>query len=181
MKCLRNWIHMSTTYTEECYIVLCFMKRILFTPYFGSCVLLTPLTLTSVQLNGQTPVEWRHVIAAGLAFTSGMSDGVNQAINHHYHAFKRVHPGASDQFWNPKLSWTNKYDSKLPLATTALVWTTDGHHLTRTLDRSFLVASLTVNFANTKKRKLVWCVLEAAGLMLIRSAGFHLTYSIIYK
>ncbi len=121
-----------------------------------------------------------------LAFLSGASDGLNQTLNYHYPAFEAKHPNANAQYWNPQLSWTNKYrnypeDSRaaFPLSKTALVWATDAHHLTRTLDRGFLVASLTINFSQPKK-KWYWYPMEAAGIMLVRSIGFHAVYTVIY-
>jgi hypothetical protein len=53
------------------------------------------------------------------------------------------------QFWDPSISWRNKHRSKLPFATTHLVWLTDGFHLMQfirtvciTVGLSFLVGPL---------------------------------------
>lgn len=130
----------------------------------------------------------RYIIPGTLAFFSGMADGLNQTINYHYDKFDPNH--SRDKFWNPKVSWKNKYKdwdggdkrAAFPLAKTSLVALTDGHHLTRMLDRSFLIGSLVYNFKDGFKGNRWYIVgAEIAGIMLVRSAGFELTYSIIYK
>ena len=82
-----------------------------------------PLTLSlflllSVPVFSQTAFNRfmnRNKVTWSLLSVAGVADGVNQAINHDYSAFKRTFPGANDEFWNPSISWKNKYknhDSK---------------------------------------------------------------------
>src|SRR5690606_3209790 len=91
-----------------------------------------------------------------LAFVAGFSDGVNQTINYHYSQFKAVFPGARDQYWNPAISWENKYAKNsdgtvnvdyeaFPFSTNIAVFVTDGHHVTRFGDHSAMLFCVAVN------------------------------------
>jgi hypothetical protein len=118
-------------------------------------------------------------------FISGFSDGVNDAISFHYSSFKHVHQNINDQFWNPNLSWRNKYKlgsttkEKFPLSSTILVFTTDGFHLTNMLNRTFLVGG---SIIIPLKRKEWWWYLRELGIdYLINRVGFFVSYNIIYK
>ena len=69
-----------------------------------------------------------------LLILSGLSKAVKDTIEHHYliSIFQKLNPF----FWNPSLSWLNKYKNKDQKqgpafwgSTTFLVWITDGWHL----------------------------------------------------
>lgn len=125
-----------------------------------------------------------------LAFLSGACDGLNQSLHWRYWKFKEVFPGARDQFWRPDISWQNKYaktpDNQIltdyeafPFSTSLLVWTTDGHHLTRAGDHVFMLGAVTVNFGEKK----VWYqyAIDFAAGFVARSAGFNLVYGVVFK
>ncbi len=111
---------------------------------------------------------------------AGASDGVNQAVVHHY-------LGMGDKFWDFQTSWKNKYqdydngDYRPAFfgSKSFAVGLTDGYHLTRMVDRSFTTASLAFcicgkNDWNSIIRKLL---VSAA----VNRAGFALTYNVIFK
>ena len=65
-------------------------------------------------------------------FMAGAFNGVSQDLLFHYNEFESTFPTANAQFWNPELSWTNKYKNgdplqgaKFPGSTTIFVGTTD--------------------------------------------------------
>lgn len=78
-----------------------------------------------------------------LLFLAGISDAVQDTLVHHYSTSifpqnqQETTLGAGPNFWNPELSWKNKYKDwdggirtpRFPLATTALVFLTDAWHL----------------------------------------------------
>jgi len=79
----------------------------------------------------------RNILAALCLYWAGVCNGMMDATQFHYSktvfADKTRH---SQQFWDPSISWKNKYrnlDPKqgeaFPLASTALVFLTDGWHL----------------------------------------------------
>ncbi len=110
----------------------------------------------------------------------GLSDGLNQTLLFHYSSFKKVHPRANDRFWDPALSWTNKGTNFF--SRTAFVGFSDGHHLTRSLGRSahrfntMLAPKIVI-----PGQKWYWYIVDFTTIFLIESAGFHTTYSLLYK
>lgn len=135
--------------------------------------------------------EWQRYIApAAMAFGSGAADGISQVLLFHTDNFFEVHPEASRQYWDPYQSWENKWrrdadgevqvgKERFWLSSTALVWTTDAYHLMRTVDNTMVTATFLLYPSGKRK----WWVkgLEVIGLSLARKAGFHLTYSLIYR
>lgn len=110
-------------------------------------------------------------------FISGAADGVNQAIQA-WHI-------KGNSFWYLKESWMNKYKD-FPTDKRAaywgskgiLVWTTDGYHLTRFIDRSFQVASLGISLTEKNNwKKIIKKVIIAS---LANRAAFFLFYNIIF-
>ena len=49
-----------------------------------------------------------------LLYFSGFFNGYRDVLNYHYYVFKDHHPNANDQFWNPAISWKNKYKNNDP-------------------------------------------------------------------
>ncbi len=114
-----------------------------------------------------------------LLVLAGICVAVQDTLQHHYHSsiFRRL----NKQFWNPDLSWKNKYKngdpilgSRFPFSTTFLVFLTDGWHLFKglawTLMEVAIVINLPVNFF--------------LGLILVKfavSIPFHLFYTYIFR
>jgi hypothetical protein len=128
----------------------------------------------------------KYTLTGAFMFVSGVSDGVNQTIDFHYSDFKSVFPGAKDKFWNNDISWKNKYrdveggdySPKFFGSTTFLAWTTDGYHLTRTAANLSVISGAAINFDGRKK--LHWYLYDIAFFSLIKSLGFHFSYSLIF-
>jgi len=122
------------------------------------------------------------------AFLSGAADGVNQALLFHYDEVQRVHPNIKDQWWDPDISWKNKYKdwdegdtrARFPLSKTAFVSLTDGYHLTRMLSNKLLGTAITYNFSGPHRDKWYMYVVETLAIFAVRSLGFHLTYTLVY-
>lgn len=128
---------------------------------------------------------------------SGMLDGTIESMNYHYESgFQARFPKINNQFWNPALSWKNKYKNGIPSegpkfkgSTNIFVCTTDGYHMLRTTKRAIEGVTL-VYYVNktycdgtiTKKSKN-WkkIATDFAVLTMIRCVGFHLTYSFAFK
>lgn len=128
----------------------------------------------------------RALIKGGAVFLSGALDGISETLVWHYPQFQAVHPGANPGYWNPYESWRNKYrngdpaqGAKFPGSTTYLAWKTDGYHLTRTGSRFFIFGAITVSIFE-KRRKWWTYPAEFVAGGIVRSAGFHATYSGLY-
>jgi hypothetical protein len=141
--------------------------------------------------------KWKdYLITGSSVFVSGMIDGTIETINYHYETgFKSRFPKANDQFWNPAVSWTNKYKEGNPSlgpkftgSTTLFVCSTDAYHMLRTSKRTLDGVTL-VYYVNksyndkktTNKKKWINAAKDFAILTAIRCVGFHLTYSLIFK
>jgi hypothetical protein len=136
-----------------------------------------------------------YLLAGTAMFISGAADGTNESITWHYEdGFKLRCPKANDNFWNPALSWKNKYKNNDPAlgpkfagSTNVFVFTTDAYHLLRGTSRTLDVATLSyyVNesyrTSTSKKKKWLFIARDFLILSAIRSVGFHLTYSVIFR
>ena len=137
------------------------------------------------------PLEFktqRLPLKLGLMFISGAADGMTQVIAFHPDRFFEMHPGADRQFWDNQISWRNKYRNGDPAqgraylgSTTWLAWTTDAYHLFRTTSRVTAVAGLTIPLYSGSGKKLKHYAAEIGLSGLAWSAGFHTSYSLLYR
>lgn len=144
-------------------------------------ILLIPFALSAQKYDLK-----KKIIPASLVFVSGMSDGINQQILFHYPDFKKVFPKSNDHFWNPKISWTNKYElndegrimgEKFPFSSSVFVFTTDGYHATRTLTKTAgLVGGV---WLLDRKQKFHHYIIDILIYSFFRTTGFYTTYRII--
>lgn len=83
-------------------------------------------------------IEWKKEALPVLTmFLAGAVNGVNQDLLFHYHEFENTFPNANREFWDPSISWRNKYlngdpsqGAAFPGSTTFLSGFTDGYHAT---------------------------------------------------
>lgn len=130
----------------------------------------------------------------GLAalFISGIAIGVNNTLIHHPNRFWRAHPNANRQFWDPNISWTNKYMNGDPNQG-ALFWgstnifagITDGYHLTKSIHDVFLLSTFLIipsEYCQAPRNRHCWLRLFARAALygVVYKAGFYTTYSIAY-
>lgn len=115
-----------------------------------------------------------------LAAASGLCKAVQDKISHHYDVsiFARWNP----QFWNPTLSWKNKYHDwdggdrrrkRLPVSLT------DAWHLFDNL-RTMLLLSVAAAMAVLSPFKMVLIVAWTGGAALAFYATFHIFYTYIF-
>ena len=97
-----------------------------------------------------TQIQWRKEIAPITAmFLAGAVNGVNQDLLFHYHEFESTFPNANPQFWDPDISWRNKYLNGDPTqgekflgSSTIFVGFTDGYHSTMLARNLFITTSI---------------------------------------
>lgn len=124
---------------------------------------------------------------------AGISNGVHDTLQHHYgSSIFRTWTDSRQQFWNPEISWRNKYKKDdtgnlvrplrpaFPGSTTALVFVTDGWHLTKTLYHGalriclILALSLAIRLHNKQHWNIALWVLAWFVLAGIQAVGFHI-------
>lgn len=118
-----------------------------------------------------------HAFPAVLILASGAFEGVMDHLQFHY--------DKPDQFWNPDLSWRNKYRNHDPqqgrtFAGKYMVWTTDGWHAMKFGRNLSMFAGFAIHINKTgvKKRWYVY-ILEGVSYWAINRAGFTLTYNLL--
>ena len=114
-----------------------------------------------------------------LCFVAGASDGVHEALWYHYDNFKRVHPNANDNYWNPYISSNNMNNTTVWNRTLGRGFA-DGNHTTRWIDRNSMLSALTISGLSNGKNYWGY-IFDFVKFFIVRSLGFTLTYNIIYK
>jgi hypothetical protein len=117
-------------------------------------------------------------------FISGMADGLNQTISYHYNDFKRMFPNANDYYWNPNISWENKYKNHNPAdgpaffgSTGPFVFVTDGYHLSRFIEHSTMAATIILRINLYSKQKWYIYLAKAAEYLVVNRLGFCMVYN----
>ena len=125
-------------------------------------------------------------ITIPFALFAGICDGLSQTLYAHYGSFENRFPNANDQYWNPYVSWTNKYENndpnlgeKFPGSTPLFVFTTDAYHLFRTINKVNLLTLGALEFS--EKRPLLNYAIDFILYSAVYSAGFTLTYQVFFK
>jgi hypothetical protein len=132
------------------------------------------------------PVKWKltgnHLLTGGLIFMAGASKGFNETLNFHWKGFEHMFQDANPQWFNPEISWRNKYENgdpfagpKFPLSTTALVMFTDQYHLNNFINKLAWTSAIVIKIGEGKK-PLKHYVYDLIYYTACHQAGFALTY-----
>lgn len=126
------------------------------------------------------------IITLLLFALSGIANGVMDYLSYRV-AYNPYHPMRSSVWWNPGLSWNNKYKNRTQsqgpaffLSTSALVFLTDGWHFFKMLTFAFI--TLAVIIAPVPDIPFVdwptWTEIPLSyfTLWLVRAGSFHITF-----
>lgn len=148
------------------------------------------LVLLSLFVHGQqSPPErkkWKidknKIITGSLFLLSGSAKGFNETLQFNYGVFEDKFPGADDQWFDPKISWRNKYRNGHPdngprffLSTSLLVMFTDQYHLNNFVHRVGIVSALVVKIGEGKK-PFKYYLFDALYYAACYQAGFSVMY-----
>lgn len=127
----------------------------------------------------------RNLVSFPCMIIAGTASGVNESIKFDYASFDKKF-NANDQFWNPEISWRNKYKNHNPeqgeayfLSKSLFVSFTDGYHLTRTIEHTFLVSGIVIRLGS--KTKLWEYALDFLANMAVYKLSFTATYELIRR
>ena len=124
------------------------------------------LLLLSMVVHAQVPKEskpkWKidknKLWTGGLAFVAGSAKGFNETLQFNYRIFEKKFSGCNEQWFNPKISWRNKYEGGNPdngaksfLSTSLLVMFTDQYHLNNFIHKSAILGALVIKIGEGKK------------------------------
>lgn len=118
---------------------------------------------------------------------AGCFDGLTEVLRYDYPAFKKTFPKASNEFWDPAISWKNKWKDNNPNngpaflgSTTIFVWTTDGYHLSRSLQKAFICSALVFKIGDRKQKWYMYFI-DFAAFSIAYSIGFNLTLHVLFS
>lgn len=120
------------------------------------------------------------IISFLLLFLSGFFEGVMDTLQFHFH-ISRFSLSPNGYYWNPEISWRNKYldhdpllGPRFPFSTTFLVSLTDGWHTFKLLRNICLFCALpTIGFSTQSITSLFVLIVASR---TIYGAGFWLAY-----
>jgi len=126
-----------------------------------SLLLLASLTLQA-QEKSKDKLKWKidknKIITGSLIFVAGGAKGVNETLQFNYKIFEKTFPGANKQWFDPKVSWRNKYEGGNPdngakyfLSTSVFVMFTDQYHLNNFIQKTAIMSALVIKIGEPKK------------------------------
>lgn len=120
----------------------------------------------------ENPKVGKRIANYSFMFVGGASEGFSEELQHHYSKVKEKFPNMNDNFFNPQISWNNKYKNGDPTqgeayfgSTTIFVAGTDGYHAFRGISKVALIGGL-ITF---QKGKTFWKTVGEA----VISMGFY--------
>lgn len=144
---------------------------------FILCLLISITIVSTAQwkLNGN------KVLTGGLMMIGGAAKGFNETLQFHPDAFFKAFPGANRQWFDPAISWKNKYKNgdpaqgaKFPLSTSVLVMFTDQYHLNNFLHRVPITSAIVIKIGH--KQKFKYYVLDFLYYTACYQGGFAASY-----
>ena len=119
-------------------------------------------------------------------FVAGAADGLEESIEHHWYIVERKFPNINHRYWNPEVSWENKWKDGNPDlgpayfgSTNFLVWTTDAYHLIRLVKHTSYSTAICYSLYKGAKTPdpTIWdYLLDFAIGSAFRTAGYYLVY-----
>ena len=124
----------------------------------------------------------KQIPSISTMYAAGFFDGSAETLKFHYSDFRTTFPKANPNYWNPEISWKNKYkDGNYMMgpryfgSTTFLVWTTDGYHLMRfSRNTMFFCTVISLDLRKTKFKHLL---IDA----VINTSAYHLGFWSSYE
>lgn len=146
-------------------------------------LLLSLCMLLLCSLSAQQKYNWRRAIApASLSLVSGAAWGLHEKTMHHWTEFQQRFPRANAKYWNPAISWQNKYVNWPEDKTrrSMPVFFTDAKHL---LASTTQVAAFSAGACITLGENRPWWhyVLDAGISFAAYSAGNYITFDLLYR
>lgn len=121
-------------------------------------------------------------LTGGLVFLAGASRGFNETLMFHWKGFRNAFPKANPQWFNPSVSWRNKYKNgdpdagaKFPLSTSVLVMFTDQYHLNNFINKAAYTSTIVIKICEGKK-PLKHYLLDFLYYTFCHQLGFIATY-----
>lgn len=137
--------------------------------------IILPILLCITTLAFSQRYDWRTGFGKGSLFLiPGISAGLHEVLQHRYVQFKERFPAANDNFWDPRISWEEKYKDPYPFSRTFPLFT-DAYHLTNGIKTIGLIGC-TANMVIGEKKPWWHYALDVGIGSLFYSIGTNVTY-----
>src|SRR5215510_1804361 len=124
-------------------------------------LLLISFSLQAQQKNAEKP-KWRinknKILTGSLVLVGGAAKGFNETLQFNYRIFEKKFPGVNKQWFDPKVSWRNKYEGGNPdngpkyfLSTSLFVMFTDQYHLNNFIQKTSIMTALVIKIGEPKQ------------------------------
>ena len=135
----------------------------------------------NIIASGQWKLDKNKLITGGLMLVGGAAKGFNETLQFHPDAFFKAFPDANKQWFDPRISWKNKYKNgdpaqgaAFPLSTNVLVMFTDQYHLNNFLHRGSITSAIVIKIGH--KQKFSYYVLDFLYYTACYQTGFAASY-----
>lgn len=141
---------------------------------------------SEAQQNEIKKTKWRidknKILTGSLAFVAGGSKGFNETLQFNYRIFEKTFPHANKQWFDPRVSWKNKYEGGNPdngpksfMSTSILVMFTDQYHLNNFIHKAAITSALVIKIGEGKQPFKNY-LLDFLYYTACYQAGFAATY-----
>lgn len=125
---------------------------------------------------------YQIILAVIFVIIAGIAKAICDTVSFHYS--KSIFT-KNPIFWNPEISWRNKYDgndpsngAKFPGSTTIFVALTDAWHLFGLIERISLAIAFT--FVGLLIAKNIWFIFLGIGGYILFATIFHIFYNKVF-
>lgn len=139
------------------------------------------LLAAPINMSAQWKLTKNKIITGGLITVSGAAKGFNETLMYHYKDFRRAFPDANHQWFNPAISWKNKYKDRdrtkgeaFPFSKSLLVAFTDQYHLNNFIHRGAMGAAIVIKIG--EKQKFTYYLIDFLYYTFCYQLGFATTY-----
>src|SRR5687767_4063239 len=130
------------------------------------------------------PQKWtlsrNHLLTGGLIFLAGASKGFNETLEFHWKGFRHMFQDVNRQWFDPEVSWRNKYKNgdpeagaRFPLSTSVFVMYTDQYHLNNFVNKMAWSSAIVIKIGEGKK-PFKYYLLDMVYYTACHQAGFAL-------
>lgn len=139
-------------------------------------------------------MERNHILliitVLALSILAGLADGIRDVLSFRYD--RSIFPqqygeqvlGAGPDFWNPEISWRNKWKNgdpqqgeRVPGSSTVFVFLTDGWHLLQFLMLTFFQLAIALPVVMLLRLRWWWVIIAVIPLKFAFSIGFTIMFS----
>ena len=146
-----------------------------------------PLSIAKPKSNKAWNTWGRTATVFGCGIVAGSARATREVLIIDYSKFEAKFPGANEQFWNPEISWQNKWKNgdytqgpRFPLSHKSFVPLTDAYHGLPAVERMFLMGGC-ITAVIGEKRKWWMYAIDIAALNIGFWTAANVGYDNFYK